>query len=60
MVHVGPLVASFWAVIWGGAKRMGGGKRTRERSLPKIWTPPKELLVCPVVDFVQEKQSTNT
>ena len=28
-----------WAVIWGGAKRMGGGKRTRERALPKIFGP---------------------
>ena len=27
------------AVIWGGAKRMGGGKRTRERALPKIFGP---------------------
>ena len=26
---------TIWAVIWGGAKRMGGGKRTRERALPK-------------------------
>ena len=28
-----------WAMIWGGAKRMGGGKRTRERALPKISGP---------------------
>ena len=28
-----------WAVIWGGAKRMGGGKRTRECGLPKIFGP---------------------
>ena len=30
-----------WAVIphMGGAKRMGGGKRTRERALPKIFGP---------------------
>ena len=35
---------------------MGGGKRTRERALPKIvWTPPKELLVCSVVDFCTGK-----
>ena len=34
----------------GVAKRMGGGKSTRERDLPKMfWTPPNELLVCSVV-----------
>ena len=51
-----------WAVIWGGAKRMGGGKPTRERALPeKFWTPPKKLLVCSVVDFCTgKKQSTDT
>ena len=48
-----------------GAKRMGGGKRSRERALPKnFWTPAlkllKELLVCSVVFFVQEKQSNDT
>ena len=48
-------------VVWGndmggGAKRMGGGKRTRERTLPKIsWTHPKGLLVCSVVDFCTGK-----
>ena len=31
--------AIVWAVIWGDAKRMGGGKRTRERALPKIFGP---------------------
>ena len=37
-----------WAVIWGGAKRMGGGKRTRERALPKNLDPSKSAfgLLC--------------
>ena len=54
--------ATPWAVIWGVAKCMGGGKRTRERALPKLFgTPPKELLVGSVVDFcTEEKQSTDT
>ena len=31
-------------------------KRTRERALPKIfWTPPKEFLVCSVVDICTGK-----
>ena len=48
-----PFSATLWAVTWGGAKRMGGGgKRTRERTLPKIFGPlQKELLVCSVVAF---------
>ena len=36
----------------GGAKRMGGGKRTRERALPKILDPSKKasgLLCCGVL-----------
>ena len=35
-------------MIWGGAKRMGGGKRTRERALPKIFGPSKRAsgLLC--------------
>ena len=43
----------------GGAKRMGGGKRTRERALPKIFGPLQKsllLLVCSVVDFCTEKR----
>ena len=39
----------------GGAKRMGGGNRTRTRSPENVWTPPKELLVCSVVDFCTGK-----
>ena len=37
-----------WAVTWGGAKRMGGGKRMRERTLPKVFGPPKRAsgLLC--------------
>ena len=36
-----------WAMIWGGAKRMGGAKRTGQHTLQKSFqTPPKELLVC--------------
>ena len=30
-----------WAMIWGGARRMGGGKRTRERLLQKMFRTPK-------------------
>ena len=48
-----------WAVIWGGAKRMGGGKRTRERALPKIFGPlQKSCWSALSWTFVQEKQST--
>ena len=32
-----PHINNIWAVIWGGAKRIGGGKRTRECALPKIF-----------------------
>ena len=50
-----------WAVIWGGAKRMGGGKRTRERALPKIFGPlQKSFWSALSWIFVQEKQSTDT
>ena len=52
-----------WAVIWGGAKRnaMGGGKRTRERALPKIFEPlQKSFWSALSWVFVQEKQSTDT
>ena len=31
---VSNLEAICWSMIWGGAKRMGGGKLTRERALP--------------------------
>ena len=52
----GKLFFLIWAVILGGAKRMGGGKRTREYALPKIfWTPSKELLVCSVMVFCYKK-----
>ena len=50
-----------WAVTWGGAKRMGGGKRTRKSALPKIFGPLQKsfwsTLSC---IFVQAKQSTDT
>ena len=49
---MGQIANQSWAVIWGGAKRMGGVKRTRERA---FWTPPKDLLVCLVVDFCTGK-----
>ena len=40
----------------GGAKRMGGGKCTRQCALPNIFGPlQKELLVCSVVDSCTEK-----
>ena len=45
----------------GGAKRMGGGKRTRERALPKIFGPlQKSFWAALSWIFVQEKQSTDT
>ena len=28
-----------WAMIWGGAKNIGGGERTGERALPKVFGP---------------------
>ena len=50
-----------WAMIWGGAKRMGGGKRTRQRPPPEnFWTPPKELLERWVLEFCTRKQSNDT
>ena len=50
-----------WAVIWGGAKRMGGGKRTRERALPKIFGPlQKSFWSALSWIFIQEKQSNDT
>ena len=51
-------VSEHWAVIWGGVQNVwGGGKRTRERALPEnVWTPPKKLLVCSVVDFLYRKK----
>ena len=56
------LFTTCWAMIWGACKTyMGGGKRTRERALPKkCWTPPKELLLSAhSCIFVQEKQSND-
>ena len=51
----------FWAVIWGGAKRMGGGKRTRECALPKIFGPLQTSFWSALSwIFVQEKQSGDT
>ena len=47
----------------GGAKRMGGGKRTRERALPKIFGPlQKSLLFWSALwwIFVQKKKATDT
>ena len=45
----------------GGAKRMGGGKRTRERALPKIFGPlQKSFWSALSWIFVQEKQSIDT
>ena len=49
------------AVIWGGAHRMGGGKLTREHTLPKIFGPlQKSFWSALSWIFVQEKQSTDT
>ena len=45
----------------GGAKRMGGGKRTRERALLKIFGPlQKSFWSALSWIFVEEKQSTDT
>ena len=50
-----------WAVIWGGAKRMGGGKRTRERTLPEFFGPLQKWFWSALSwIFIQEKQSTDT
>ena len=40
----------------GGCKTYGG-RKTYQRTYPpeKFWTPPKELLVCSVVDFCTGK-----
>ena len=55
------LTPQCWAVIWGGAKRMGGGKRTRERALPKMFGPLQKSFCSALLwIFVQEKQSTDT
>ena len=52
---------SFWAVIWGGAKHMGGGKRTRERALPEIFGPfQKSFWSALSWISVQEKQIADT
>ena len=56
-----PGLVLFWAVIWGGAKRMGGGKRSREHALPKIFGPlQKSFRSALSWIFIQEKQSTDT
>ena len=40
---------------------LGGGKRTRERALPKIFEPhPKELLFCSCRGFLYRKSRTTT
>ena len=48
--------------IWGGGtKRMAGGKRTRERALPKTFGPLQRSFWSALSwIFVQEKQSTDT
>ena len=45
-------VASCWAVIWGGGvQNAWGEEHVPENTLSrKFWTPPKELLVCSVMD----------
>ena len=53
---VGPWYGGVQNVCGGG----GGGTYQRTRSPENFWTPPKELLVCSVGDFVQEEQSTDT
>ena len=59
-VWEGDMTANKWAVIWGGAKRMGGGKRTRERALPKIVGPLQKSFWSALSWIsVQEKQSTD-
>ena len=47
--HCKDLPLKVWPVIWGGAERRGGGKRTEERALPKLfWDPSKRAfgLLC--------------
>ena len=44
-----------WAVIWGGAKRMGEETHRTTHPPEKFRTPPKELLVCSVIDFCTGK-----
>ena len=45
-------VDTFLGRDMGGCKTYGGGKTyQRTRSPENFWTPPKELLVCSVVDF---------
>ena len=39
---------------------MGGGNVPENALSRKLWTPPKELLVCSIVDFVQEEKSNDT
>ena len=59
--RIGRFARICWAVIWGGAKRMGGGKRTRERALPKIFgSLEKSFWSALSWISVQEKQSADT
>ena len=55
---------SAWLYLGGdmGRCKTYGGRKTyqRTRSPENFWTPPKELLVCSVVDFCTGKQSTDT
>ena len=47
------------AMIWGGAKRMGGGKRIRERALPKNSGPlQKSCWSAKSWIFVQNRATT--
>ena len=49
-----------WAVTWGCAKRMGGGKRTRERALPKFLDPSQGASVLLCCGFLYTKDRALT
>ena len=49
-----------WAMTWGVQNVWGEENEPENAPSRKILDPPKELLVCSVVDFAQEKQSNDT
>ena len=50
-----------WAMIWGGGCKTYGGRKTYQTTRPpdNFSGPPKELLVCWVLDFCTGKQSND-
>ena len=61
LIHKYGGLFAIWAMTWGGEKRMGGGKRTEQRTLQKISGPlDKSVRSGQSSTFLQGKKSSDT